>query len=91
MKKRFLEHRCRHEIQTGMKKTCAVGLDTKATMAGLTQEVRRQIGTALKVGQPCVYGLRGGLRCDSYQPWTEEEIQAYEDEAGQVWVALALL
>lgn len=81
-RRRFLEGRCRHEINEPgtIKKTCACGIDTATVRRILTKEERAEMNHCIPAAWPCVSGLRGPLACDGYEPWTEEEIQAHEDK-----------
>ena len=87
--RRFLEHRCRHEQIDGMDRSCAIGHDPEEVARVLTPEQRAEIGHCTPRSMPCVHGLRGGLHCDGYEPWTEDEIAKRERETDERLGALA--
>lgn len=88
-RRRFLEHRCRHEQQNGMDKTCAIGIDPDSVAVVLSPEQRAEIGRCTPRSMPCVHGLRGGLICDGYEPFTEDEIDEDEQRTNAVFASLA--
>jgi len=88
-RRRFLDHRCRHEQIDGMDRSCTVGIDPDSVAMVLSPEQRAEIGRCTPRSMPCVHGLRGGLHCDGYAPFTEDEIAERERETDERLSALA--
>lgn len=86
--RRELDHRCRHHEgpkpgpSSSAWGTCTAGEDPKARVGDIAPEDRARLGCFPRAS-PCVRGLRGGLECPSYEPYTEAEIVADEAETAE--------